>query len=172
MALWLCWGRAQKRNSGLCEHFFLGESCPLSSLPDAGQFSSSPYVSDTFQSSTPCWSSVSLCRALYRELPGIPAVSVFHSLNPHWFLQPEVVETSLPGTGTLGWGPGVGLGSLAPEISLLIFIHHTCVGLPVLYLCISTPPTHLNECDFFNPWLLDFHTAIILKILGNSCFVV
>ena len=40
-------------------------------------------------------------------------------------LEPEVVGTYLPGTGTLGWGawcraggPGVGLGLLAPEISL------------------------------------------------------
>ena len=35
--------------------------------------------------------------------------------------------TSLPGTGTLGWGPGVGLGCFAPEISLPIFMHLTWV---------------------------------------------
>ena len=29
--------------------------------------------------------------------------------------------TYLPGTGTLGWGPGVGLGLLTPQISLLNF---------------------------------------------------
>ena len=38
------------------------------------------------------------------------------------FLQPEVEGTYLPGTETLGWGgPGVGLGLLTPEISLLNF---------------------------------------------------
>ena len=45
----------------------------------------------------------------------------FHLLNPRWFLQSEVVETYLPGSGTLGWGTGVGLGPLTPEISLLNF---------------------------------------------------
>ena len=29
--------------------------------------------------------------------------------------------TYLPGTGALDWGPGVGLGLLAPEISFLNF---------------------------------------------------
>ena len=29
--------------------------------------------------------------------------------------------TYLPGTGTLGWGPGVGLGFFAPETSLPSF---------------------------------------------------
>ena len=34
------------------------------------------------------------------------------------FLQPEVVGTYFPSTGTLGWGSGVGLGVFAPKISL------------------------------------------------------
>ena len=28
-ASWLCWERDQKRNDGLCQHFCLGESCPV-----------------------------------------------------------------------------------------------------------------------------------------------
>ena len=44
--------------------------------------------------------------------------SFVHQLNPRWVWQPEVVGTYLPGTGTLGWGPGVGLGPLAPKIAL------------------------------------------------------
>ena len=36
-------------------------------------------------------------------------------------LQPEVVETYFPGTGTLGWGPDMGLEFLTPKISLLNF---------------------------------------------------
>nr|KAF6349281.1 hypothetical protein mMyoMyo1_011821 [Myotis myotis] len=35
--------------------------------------------------------------------------------NPHWFLQPEVMGTSLPSSRILGWGAGVGLGPLAPH---------------------------------------------------------
>ena len=45
----------------------------------------------------------------------------FHRLNPHWFLQPEVVGTYLPATGTLGRGAWYGAGLLAPEIFLLNF---------------------------------------------------
>ena len=37
--------------------------------------------------------------------------SFFHQLNPCWFLQPEVVGTYLPGTGTLGWGAWYGAGT-------------------------------------------------------------
>ena len=47
-------------------------------------------------------------------------------------LEPEVVGTYLPGTGTLGWGggeAGVRLGFLAPEISLPNFYPpHVDVG--------------------------------------------
>ena len=45
--------------------------------------------------------------------------SFFYQLNPRWFLQLEVMGTYLPGTGTLGWEPGIGLGLLFPKISLL-----------------------------------------------------
>ena len=38
-----------------------------------------------------------------------PSVSLSH--NPYWSLQPEVVGTSLPDTGTLGWGALCGAGS-------------------------------------------------------------
>ena len=38
--------------------------------------------------------------------------------QPLLVLQPEVVGTYLLGTGTLGWGAWLGLGLLAPEISL------------------------------------------------------
>ena len=47
--------------------------------------------------------------------------SFFYQLNPHWVLQLEVVGIYLPGTGTQGWGLGVGLGLLTPEISFLNF---------------------------------------------------
>ena len=37
--------------------------------------------------------------------------SFFHGLNPCWFLQPEVVGTYLPGTGTLSPGAWCGAGT-------------------------------------------------------------
>ena len=55
--------------------------------------------------------------------------SFFHQLNPHWFLQPEVVGTYLPGTGTLGWGAWYGVGLFTPDVSLLSFYpSHVVVG--------------------------------------------
>ena len=45
-ALWLCVGRAQKRNNGLCQHFCLGENCSFSSGTNARQLTSSLYVPD------------------------------------------------------------------------------------------------------------------------------
>ena len=47
-----------------------------------------------------------------KDQPETPEVSVFHTLNPHWFLQPEVMETYLPGLVRL-WSVGpasMGLG--------------------------------------------------------------
>ena len=44
--------------------------------------------------------------------------SFFHQLHTPWFLQPEVVGTYLLGTEPWAGGPGVGLGLLAPEVSL------------------------------------------------------
>lgn len=43
--------------------------------------------------------------------------SCFHltQSQSHWFSKPEIVGTSLPSTGALGWGPGVGLGLLSPQ---------------------------------------------------------
>ena len=57
---------------------------------------------------------------LEEELLAAPAVSSTNSI-PSGFLQSEVVGIYLPGTGTLGWGPGVGLGLLTPEIPLQNF---------------------------------------------------
>ena len=100
-----------------------------SSCPDDRQFSSSLYVSGAFQSAAP--------------MPESPAISVFLSLNPCCFLQPEVMATSFPGTGTLGWGS---LGPFTPKISLPIFMHYTWVwDQPVPCLL----PSYQSQCSFF-----------------------
>ena len=55
--------------------------------------------------------------------------SLFHQLNPRWFLQPGFMGSYLPGTGTLGYGPGVGLELLGPVLPLPDFyLPHTDVG--------------------------------------------
>ena len=99
--------------------------------------------------------------------------------KPQWFLQPEVVEIYLLGTGTLGctvW-PGAGIThsqGIPPDFYSL----YVNAGLPVpiplplpplhttLYLLtslpslwVSAPPTHLDECGFFKSLVVDFHTV-------------
>ena len=52
--------------------------------------------------------------------------------------------TYLPGTETLGWGPGVGLGLLAPGISLLNFYPpHVDVG-PACSTSVSLLPVWMD----------------------------
>ena len=46
---------------------------------------------------------VNMCVGFLRGT-ALGSSSVFHQLNPHGFLQPEVVGTYLPGTGNLGLG--------------------------------------------------------------------
>ena len=63
--------------------------------------------------------------------------------NSCWFLQPAVVENYLPGTGTLGWWPGVGLGLFTPDISLLnIYLPHMGEG-----------PAHSMSASFLPVWM-------------------
>ena len=96
--------------------------------------------------------------------------SFFHKLNPHWFLQPEVVGTYLPGTGTLDWRPDVGLELPAPKISLLNFyLPHMGVG-----------PTHSKSAPLLPVWMdvvslipqwSDFHSTSFLIVLSNGCSI-
>ena len=98
--------------------------------------------------------------------------SFFHHPNSHWFLQPEVMETYLPGAGTLGsvvcCGPGVPhFWGISPNFYPL----HMGVGMPILHLRtsprisahlhISFPPTHLDECSFFNSLIVRLPYSLI-----------
>ena len=77
--------------------------------PDTRQFSSSWYVSDTFNLLAPQWSSegISPSKSVYRLFKrnclGLQKF-VFYCLNPIWFLELEVMETYLLGSGSLGLG--------------------------------------------------------------------
>lgn len=97
--------------------YCLEENWSSSSCPNTRQFSSSQCVPGSFWAAASVWSSEgvnpsrSLCRPFKRNCLGLQEPP-FHS----WFLQPEFMGTSLPGTGregSLGWDPGVGI--LAPK---------------------------------------------------------
>lgn len=54
-----------------------------------------------------------------RGLPRTPSALCSTQSQSLLLSQPEVTESSLPGTLTLDWGAGVGLGMLAPQGILL-----------------------------------------------------
>ena len=85
--------------------------------------------------------------------------SFFHWYNPHWFLQPEVVGTYLPSTGTLGWGPWCGIGSHHCWNSPPEFLSTTC-GCGTSPFCVWAPPTSVDGCGFFN--------SVVIRLLFNS----
>ena len=71
------------------------------------------------------WFSVSLCMGSLRETAW-DSKSFFHQLNPHWFLQPEVMGSYFlalePGTGGIGYGVGTPCSwDIPPE-----FLSTTC----------------------------------------------
>ena len=74
---WLCWGRAQKRNSGLCQYVSLGESCPPALI--LMSYNSVPPCMSlvSFNLLPPCWSSqgVTLSKFMHgpfkRNLQGV-----------------------------------------------------------------------------------------------------
>ena len=80
---------------------------------------------------------------LYGKLFWTSEVSSNNSI-PTGFLQPEVMRTYLPGTGTLVGGPGVGLGLLAPEIFLLNFY------LPYM----GEGPAHSMSAPLLEVWMV------------------
>ena len=99
--------KTQKNNDGLCQfyqQFCLGEHChpALSLLLDISVPPCMPLV--PFKLLPWCWNSegVSLSESMHVPFKG--NYLGIHRLSPHWFLQPEVMRTHIPGTGTLGWG--------------------------------------------------------------------
>ena len=142
--------------------------CPSSCCPGAGA-----------QREWVCISSKSVLGPLRGD--AWESCSFFLYPKPHWFLHTEVMGTHL---GLEPWA-GVGLGFLAPEVSLPIFIHHMWVwDCPFCIsesLCVSmslSPPTCLDECDFFNSLVAGlphslifwwFWVTIVLQFSCNFC---
>ena len=80
---------------------------------------------------------------LYEELPGAPAFSSPESF-PAGFCS-QFWGPNHPGTGILGWGPGMGLGLLAPKILLQNFYPPHVRDQPVLHLY----PSYLSGWMWF-----------------------
>ena len=110
-----------------------------------------------------------LSNELSRESGSFPCC-----LNPHRFLRG--FEALFPCTGTLIWA-----ACFALQLFLPVYLHVN-VGLPCLpaatslrvlsaQLCIFAPPTGLDECFFFTPWLSDFHTVQISGSSGYFLFL-
>ena len=100
-----------------------------------------------------CWSSegVSLNKLMYVFLKGncLGLQNFLPLTQSHWFLQPEVIQTYLPGTGTLGWGAWCGartthLWDIPPE-----FLFTTCGSGTNLFL-IFAPPTSVDGYGLFH----------------------
>ena len=115
------WVEASKKEQWPLPALLSGRKQSPSSHPNARNSNSYPYVSDAFQAASLTVelrmyeSELSTYVGPSRATARNPAVSVFHSVNTHWFLELGVMRTSLPGNGTLLWGPGVGLGPLPPK---------------------------------------------------------
>ena len=95
----------------------LRKGAMASACLDAGHFSSSLCATGAFQAATPVLElrgsksgKVSPCVCSLRGTAW-SSRSFFHQLNPCLLLQPEVVGTCLPGTGTLGLEAWCGAGT-------------------------------------------------------------
>ena len=144
VALW--WWRAQKRDNGLCQPLF---PPALVLIPDTWV---SPCTAQVpFKLLPWCWSSEimslnkSVCDLVKRNCLGHR--SFFHWLNPCWFLQPEVMGTYLPGSGTLGWGAWCGAGTPGSWDIPPIFSYSTC-GFGTSPFSVFASPTSLDGFFF------------------------
>ena len=102
--------------------------------------------------------------------------SFFRRPNPHWFLQPEVMGSELPGTGTLGWVAWSGAGipcsrgifpyfyppyvDVGPSfhVSMPLWTSPTLCASPCISMSLLLLPVWMNVASL-NSWLLDFYTA-------------
>ena len=124
-------GGLRKNNNGLCQHFCLGESSPSALALVLDKSFPSHLSLMPFNLLPPCCSSEGVSSSLCMESLGGTAWDsrsfCLPSLKSCWFLQPEIMRTYLHGTIPWAWESSVALGPVAPEIPLLIFIHHTRV---------------------------------------------
>ena len=97
--------------------------------------------------------------------------SFFYQLYPCWFLQPEVMGTYHPGTGTLGCGACCGAGTprswdIPPE-----FLSSTR-GCGASLFHDSIPPNSWMDVVSLIPCLSDFHSTRVLVVLSDGCSMI
>ena len=104
--------------------------------------------------------SLSLCVGTLRETAW-DSRSFFHQPNLCWFLQPEVMGTYLPGIGTMDWGAWhVAWIPCSQDIPPEHLSATRGCGTSLFH--ISTPPTSLDGCGFFN--------SVIVRLPFNSIY--
>lgn len=98
------------------QHLCLGESCPPSPHPETRQLSPSRLSLGPLELLPRHWSAEPVSpagrksvRGPLRRSPGTALALLSPGCHLHWFSQPGVVGTPLPGPGTLGREPDVGL---------------------------------------------------------------
>ena len=140
VALWLCEGMVQKRDSSFCLPFCLRESCPpVCTLTQ--NTSVPPCVPLTFKLLPQCWSSkgVSLnnfmCEFFKRNYLEIQ--QFFPLTQSLLVFAARSYGTYLPDTGTLPWGPGV--EPLTLKIPLPNFYSPQRVGTSSFHISASSP---------------------------------
>ena len=182
MVFLLCgpeWKRTHKGHNATARSlkFCPGGSCPPA-LTLVSHTSMSPYLPLVpFQLLPWCWSQREWVCISPKSTAGPSrrdfweSCSFFSCHNSHWFLQPEVMGSYLPGTGNLGcmfwFGAAISCsqGTLPdfylPQVGVWLPILHLCASVTHVseHLCVSAPPTHLHNVTPLIPWLLDFHTA-------------
>ena len=149
---WVCAGRAQKRNSGLCQDFCLRESCrpALALTPDN---SIPPHIFlMPFNLVHWHWGSegVSLGKSVHwlckRSCFGFQQFLSSTDSIPAEFYSQKLRRLTFLALEPKAAGAGVGLGPLASEISLLAFIHHLWVCNQAVR---SLQPPYQSQCGFF-----------------------
>ena len=173
----LCQGKVQKRENCLCLPFCLGESCPpaLALVPDTSVPPCIPQL--PFKLLPQCQNSegVSLHKSLHRSFKrnclGLQKfLPLTQSPNSLVFAARSCGDLH-PGTAPLGWGLGVGLGLLVPEISLPNFYPLHVDVEPAHSTSPSLLPVWLDVVSLI-PQLSEFHSIQFLMALSDGFSII
>ena len=177
---------AQKRYNGHCLQFCLGGSCALALALMPDTLVSPPPTICYWYLSRCCpnaraqrewvWVSPCVVQGLLRW-EAWESHSFFCQPTPHWFLQPEVVVTYLPGTWPWAGWSSVAVGSF-PRYPIVLYPPHvglTPAGSVSLHLCPSIPPTCPNSLVVGLPYrsiFWQFWVMVVLYFSSNFAVVV
>ena len=161
----LLWEKVQKRVNGLCPPFCVGESCPpaLALMPDTSVPFRMPLV--PFKLLHQCWSSEGVI--LSKSVRGFFKRNRLELLKFLLLTQSPLVfaARSFGDLSSCPWNPGQGglvwgWDALLLRYPSKIFIHYTWVWDQPIH--VSSPPTSLDGCGFFN--------SVVVRLPFNSIF--